>query len=49
LLPKERAVTCKHEFEQLTNAFQKTMMPHIDPDEMKAVQETNWLPSVVGL
>ena len=31
------------------NAFQKTMMPHIDPDKMKAVQETKWLPSVVGL
>jgi hypothetical protein len=49
LLPKERAVNCKHEFEQLTNAFQKTMMPHIDPDKMKAVQATKWLPTVVGL
>ena len=49
LLPKERALNCKREFDQMTNAFQKTMMPHIDPDKMKAVQETEWLPSVVGL
>ncbi len=49
LLPKERAVNCKREYEQLLNAFQKTMMPHIDAAKMKAVQETNWLPSVVGL
>jgi len=25
------------------------MLPHIDPDKLKAVQEKKWLPSVVGL
>jgi hypothetical protein len=49
LLPKERAANCKREYDQLTNAFQKTMLPHIDPDKMKAVQEKKWLPLVVGL
>jgi hypothetical protein len=49
LLPKERAANCKHEADQLLNAFQKTMLPHIDPDKLKAVQEKKWLPSVVGL
>lgn len=49
LLPKERAVNCKREYDQLLNAFQKTMLPHIDPDKLKAVQDKKWLPSVVGL
>jgi hypothetical protein len=49
LLPKKRAVHCKREADQLLNAFQKTMLPHIDPDKMKAVQEKKWLPAVVGL
>lgn len=49
LLPKERAANCKHEYDQLMNAFQKTMLPHIDPDKLKAVQEKKWLPAVVGL
>jgi hypothetical protein len=49
LLPKERAVTCKREYEQMLNAFQKTMLPHIDPGKLKAVQEKKWLPAVVGL
>ena len=29
--------------------FQKTMLPHLDPDKLKAVQEKEWLPAVVGL
>ena len=49
LLPKERAVNCKREADQMLNAFQKTMLPHIDADKMKAVQDKKWLPSVVGL
>jgi hypothetical protein len=49
LLPKERAATCKGEYDQLTNAFQKTMQSNIDPDKMKKVQEMKWLPVVVGL
>lgn len=50
LLPKDRAAHCKREYEQLTNAFQKTMLPHIDPAKMKAVLEKkDWLPAVVGL
>jgi hypothetical protein len=49
LLPKERAANCKREAAQLQNAFQKTMLPHIDPEKMKIVQEKKWLPAVVGL
>ncbi len=49
LLPKERAANCKRESDQMLNAFQKTMLPHIDLDKLKAVQEKKWLPAVVGL
>ncbi len=50
LLPKQRAVNCKRKADQLLNAFQKTMFPHIDSDKMKAVRaKKDWLPAVVGL
>jgi len=49
LLPKERAVNCKREADQMQNAFQKTMLPNIDAAKMKAVQDKKWLPAVVGL
>jgi hypothetical protein len=43
LLPKERAVNCRREFEQIQKAFVKTMMPHIDQAKWKAVQSRDWL------
>ena len=43
LLPKSRALSCPHEFQQLRNAFVKTIYPHIDPDLLKVVQSRQWL------
>jgi hypothetical protein len=44
LLPKARAASCGREFEQISRAFVKTMLPHIDQVKMAAVQaKTDWL------
>jgi hypothetical protein len=44
LLPKERAPSCAREFQQIRNAFVKTMAPHIDQAKMKVVQSRDdWL------
>ena len=43
LLPKDRAVNCKREYQQIINAFVKTMIPHIDQAKMKVVQSKQWL------
>jgi hypothetical protein len=43
LLPKTRAPNCMREFEQIRNAFVKTMLPHIDQAKMKVVQSKDWL------
>ena len=43
LLPKGRAANCPREFQQIRNAFVKTILPHIDPVLMKEVQSRQWL------
>jgi hypothetical protein len=43
LLPKERAVNCAREFQQIRNAFVKTMLPHVDPAMMEVVKSKEWL------
>jgi hypothetical protein len=43
VLPPTRAVHCAHEYQQIKNAFEKTILPHVDRDLMKAVQSTQWL------
>jgi hypothetical protein len=43
MLPKERAALCPHEYQQIRNAFVKTILPHIDPVMMKEVQSRQWL------
>ncbi len=43
LLPKSRAENCKKEFEQVKLAFTKTILPYVDLDMMKRVQEQRWL------
>jgi hypothetical protein len=51
-LPKERAANCRHEYEQINAAFQKTLLPFIDQDLMKKVQARQWLkvtPQQAGL
>jgi hypothetical protein len=42
-LPKERAEGCADEFQRVRLAFTKTLLPFINRDMMKKVQETNWL------
>jgi Putative metallopeptidase len=44
LLPKGRAQSCAHEFQQIRSAFVKTILPHIDQAKLKVVQSRNdWL------
>jgi hypothetical protein len=43
LIPKERLSTCGHEYQQVRNAFRKTLLPHVDPDLLKQVQAMQWL------
>jgi hypothetical protein len=42
-LTKARAENCAHEYQQVKNAFVKTVLPHVDQDLMKKVQATKWL------
>jgi len=42
-LPKERAINCGAEFQQVRAAFAKTVLPFINQSLIKKVQETNWL------
>ncbi len=43
LLPQARADLCPHDYQVLQNAFNKTIMPSIDPDLLKIVQSRHWL------
>ena len=42
-LGKARAETCAHEYKQVRNAFNKTVMPHVDPVLLKKVQSIQWI------
>ena len=42
-LPKERAGNCAHEYQQVRNAFRRTVLPFVDVELMKKVQATEWL------
>jgi len=42
-LPKERAARCGAEYQQVRQAFAKTVLPFINQSLIKKVQETNWL------
>jgi hypothetical protein len=42
-LPPERAKNCAHEYQQVRNAFVKTILPYIDQSMMKVVQAKPWL------
>ena len=42
-LSKDRVVSCPHEYQQVKNAFVKTILPHIDQELMKKVQAAKWL------
>ncbi|MEA2937611.1 MAG: hypothetical protein QOC56_1115 [Alphaproteobacteria bacterium] len=42
-IAKSRAERCPQEYEEVRLAFRKTLLPHIDQDLMKKVQERKWL------
>ena len=42
-LGKARASTCAQEYKQVRNAFNKTVMPHVDPVLLKKVQSIQWI------
>jgi hypothetical protein len=42
-LPKERAANCASEYQQISMAFGKTILPYVDLNLMKQVQAKNWL------
>jgi hypothetical protein len=41
-LPPERAKSCPKEFQQLSFAFQKTVLPFIDQEQMKKIRAKRW-------
>lgn len=42
-LPKERAELCEEEYEQVQDAYEDLISPHIDPDLEAEVQDKTWL------
>jgi hypothetical protein len=42
-LPKERAASCAAEYQQVKLAFEKTILPFVDLNQMKQVQAKDWL------
>lgn len=43
VLPKERAANCGREYQQVRQAFTKTILPHIDTELVKKVRSVQWL------
>jgi hypothetical protein len=43
-LPKKRAEACQDEYEQVRDAFQTLVLPHIDRDLAEKVLDRRWLP-----
>ena len=44
-LPKDRAEGCEFEYQQVANAFERLVVPNLDPDLRKGLHKT-WLPPV---
>jgi putative metallopeptidase DUF4344 len=42
-LSKDRIEGCAHEYQQVRNAFDKTILPQVDRELMKQVQATTWI------
>jgi hypothetical protein len=42
-LPKWRVPLCANEYQQVQNAFAKTILPHLDEEIMKKIQNTTWI------
>ena len=49
ILPKERAAHCPAEYRQVRHAFGKTILPHIDQNQMLRVRARRWLRPTDGL
>jgi hypothetical protein len=45
-LPKDRARSCKREYDQVAYAFQELIVPHIDQQLARQVLDRTWLPDV---
>jgi putative metallopeptidase DUF4344 len=43
-LPKERAEDCKGEYQQVADAYEKLIGPHVDRSRAKKVFDKSWLP-----
>ena len=43
-LPKERAEDCKEEYQQVANAYETLIGPHVDYRRAKEVFDKSWLP-----
>lgn len=43
-LPKERAEDCKAEYQQVADAYEKLIDPHVDRSRAKKVFDKSWLP-----
>ncbi len=44
-LPKDRAEGCEFEYQQVANAFERLVVPNLDPELRKELHKT-WLPPV---
>jgi hypothetical protein len=42
-MPKQRLANCPAEYAQAQRAFEKTILPFVDREQMKRVQSTQWL------
>ena len=42
-LSQDRVESCAHEYQQVKNAFVKTILPHIDQELLKQVQSVRWV------
>lgn len=42
LMKTSRAASCAHEYLELSYAFRKTILPHIDPDRLRKTQSMEW-------
>jgi hypothetical protein len=47
-LPQQRAKGCAQEYAQLAAAFDKTILPFIDPKRMAAMEKIDWLSASYG-
>ena len=45
-LPKERANSCKREYDQVAFAFRDLIVPHLDQQLARQVMDKTWLPEV---